>query len=529
VMEVILNSSRYIAEQMGLVMRNAAFSPNIKDRLDMSTALADSKGRIVAQAEHIPVHLGSLAVAISRIVKDAGEIREGDVIVTNDPYVAGTHLNDVTMISPVEYRGEIAAVVASKAHYVDIGGSSPGSLSASATDLYQEGLIVPPLKIAEGWVVDVDFLRLISSNSRVGDHVVADVHAQVSSLRFGVMRVKDLFSKYGDRVLQEWENSVDYVRNYTGEVFQSKLEVGEYWAEDFIELNERDLRIRVRIEARERSVLLDFTGTDPQVSYPVNAVYGVTVASSLFALKAALDPEMPFNHGFLDLVEFRVPEGSLVNSVRPAPVSAGNVETSQRIADVVLKALSTKLDLPAASQGTMNNVMLGGEDWAFYETVGGGSGGRPTGDGVDGVHTNMTNTLNTPVEVIERYYPLRVVRYSLREDSCGAGEFRGGLGLVREIEVLRDCTVTIVGDRVRRGPWGIKGGMPGSPAKYTISMEGREVELGSKASIKLKSGGRVTVMSPGGGGYGDPSRRAPELLERDELDGKVSRCFRRTP
>jgi len=333
-------------------------------------------------------------------------------------------------------------------------------------------------------------------------YVYADAMAQISALKVGVKRLKELFEARGEFVKQAWNEALEYVRRYTKKLVSS-LPKGRYRAEDYIELKEKDIAIRLELEVSD-GIKLDYSKTHPQVDAPVNAVYGVTVSSSVFALKSALDPEMPVNSGFFDVVEIIAPEGCLLNPKKPAPVSAGNVETSQRVADVVLNALSQFLDLPAASQGTMNNLMVGGKGWAFYETIGGGSGARPNENGVSGVHTNMTNTLNTPIEVIESAYPMRVIRYELRENSGGVGKFRGGDGIIREIELLEDSVVTIVGERVRHAPWGVKGGKPGSCARYSVIVEGKEMLLDSKQTVRVPAHSVIRIMTPGGGGYGSP-------------------------
>lgn len=503
-MEIILNSCRYISEEMGVVLRNTAFSPNIKDRLDMSTAITDAEGRLVAQAEHIPVHVGSMSVGVRNIIsKLAGkDLNEGDVIVTNDPYVSGTHLNDVTMVSPIFHKSELIGFAASKAHYVDVGGSTPGSLSSSATELYQEGIIIPPLHLYKRGEINEEILSFFSENVRVKDYVIGDSRAQAAAVRIGVRRVLELFEKYGNYVTDAWKEGLDYIENYTRNLIRD-IPNGKYTAEDFMELKDEDLELVSTIEVKDDNMKIDFKGTHKQVESPVNAVYGVTVSSTTFALKSALDPDIPFNYGFLIPVSIDIPEGTMLNPIKPAPVSAGNVETTQRIVDVVFRALSNFVDLPAASQGTMNNIMIGGKDWAFYETIGGGSGARPNSDGVNGIQVNMTNTLNTPIESIEKYYPLEILRYEFRDNSGGNGKFKGGLGLVREIKVLDDATITVVGERMRRGPWGVKGGGEGKPAEYSVLINGKTALLQSKQSIRLKKGSILKIKTPGGGGYGN--------------------------
>lgn len=484
-------------------MRNASFSPNIKDRLDMSTAIMDGEGRLVAQAEHIPVHLGSMSIGVKNLLTHIADdsFEDGDVLATNDPYISGTHLNDVMMISPVFFNGKVEGYVASKAHYVDIGGTVPGSLSASATEIYQEGMILAPIHFCREWEPDKEVLTMLTSNVRTPDFARGDSLAQVAALRTGVSGLSELFAKYGRGVTDAWSLSLDYVEAYTRNLLSSRAS-GEYRASDLLELEDRDVQLFVTLKLRGDELEVDFSGSDRQVEAPINAVFGVTVSATSYALKAALDPELPFNYGFLRPVHIYAPLGSILNPERPAPVSAGNVETSQRVADVVLRALASFIELPAASQGTMNNIMLGGSNWAFYETIGGGSGGRPDSDGVDGVQVNMTNTLNTPVETIEATYPLRVVSYELRENSGGRGLHRGGNGIIREILLLKETTVTVVGDRRRHGPWGLKGGEPGQTSYYSLVTKDDEIILGSKQSVKAKAGSILRIFTPGGGGYG---------------------------
>lgn len=502
--EVVLGGMRWVAEEMGLVMRNTSFSPNIRDRMDMSAAITDSEGRIVAQAEHIPVHLGSMSVGAKNLIDAVGVLDEGEVAVTNDPYISGTHLNDVMMISPIVFRGKTAGFTAVKAHYVDIGGGTPGSLSATATDLYQEGLIIPPVTVCRAWEVDTTLLSIFSANSRTPISIKGDMLAQIAALRIGVLRMAEMFEKYGSSVTDAWTKSIAYVERYTRSAV-SAIPAGEWQAEDYVELEDRDVVIHVSIRSGKDVLVVDYSGSSPQLEVPVNAVYGVTVSSTAFALKAALDPDLPFNYGFFGAVVITAPPGSVVNPVKPAPVSAGNVETSQRIVDVVFRALAEPLDLPAASQGTMNNILFGGKNWAFYETIGGGAGANRNADGVSAVQVNMTNTLNTPAEVIEAQYPLRVTAYRIREASGGSGLFRGGDGIEREFQVLEPCTLTVVGDRSRHPPWGVKGGGNGACSEYWLMKGDRAFRLLSKQSIKLEKGSKVKILTPGGGGYGRPS------------------------
>jgi len=383
--------------------------------------------------------------------REGVSLEEGDVVVVNDPYIAGTHLNDVTLLKPVYARGRLVAIVANKAHHVDVGGSVPGSLGGRVSELIQEGIVVPPTKIVERGKLRRDILKLLEANVRTPEYLKGDLKAQIAALNVGERRILELVDKYGvNLVLEAWEEILGYTEEYTRRRILELGRFGEYTAEDYMELDRGLARISARVSIGRGWVTVDFEGSSPQVEAPVNAVYGVTVAATTFALKSVIDPDMPVNHGFFRVVSIRAPEGSIVNPRRPAPVSGGNTETSQRIADVVFKALAQAFPdrVPAASCGTMTNIMIGGlrgdgSSWAFYETVGCGSGARPSGDGVDGVHTNMTNTLNTPIERLEREYPILFVKYELRPDSEGPGMYRGGLGIVRAFKLREGRDISV--------------------------------------------------------------------------------------
>ncbi len=532
--EVIKSSSSYIAEEMGIVLRNSAYSPNIRDRMDHSCAILLENGELIAQAEHIPVHLGSMAVGvkntISYLKKMDLSLEEGDVVILNDPYIAGTHLNDITLVKPLFHNGEVYGYVANKAHHVDIGGMVPGSISGNARELIQEGLVLPPLRIVRRGHLDTSILNLILSNVRVPRYTRGDLKAQIAALNVGERRISELVDKYGiETIIEAWNKIIDYTANYLKEKIKD-IPPGVYKAEDYMEGNDKFISIRVRIEIKPGHITVDFSDTDDQVDIPINAVYGVTVAATSYAIKAALDPNLPMNYGFFKVVEIKTREGTLVHPRKPAPVAAGNVETSQRIAETVLKALSNPLEgkIPAASHGSMNNVMVGGvhegKGWAFYETIGGGMGARPDRDGVDGVHTHMTNTMNTPIEVIERECPVMFVEYSLRKDSGGPGKYRGGLGITRAFKILSDrATLSIATERVKLKPWGLEGGLDGASGRhYVIRANGDFIELKAKDTIELRRGDVVYINTPGGGGYGRPSFRDPKLVKEDLLDEKIS-------
>ncbi len=535
--EVILSSSIFVAEEMGVVLKRSAYSPNIKDRQDYSCAILDDKGRLVAQAEHIPVHLGSMAVGTKNVMNKIKNrnivVEEGDVLFTNDPYISGTHMNDFMLLKPVFYKGELVGFLANKAHHVDIGGRIPGSIGGDVREFLEEGIVVPVLKIVSKGKIDEQLLDLIKANVRTPTFFAGDLKAQIASLNRGEKLLLELVEKYGFEIVRyAWNNALDYTeryfRNVLGEMVSSTHVVS---AVDFLESPMGLLEIRAKVEVSQNSVVIDFSGTHKQVDFPLNAVFGVTVASSLFALKSVLDPDMPMNQGFERIVSLIVPEGSLVNPRKPAPVSGGNVETSQRIVDVILKALSKVFPerVPAASAGTMSNVSVGGiypdgSSWAFYETIGGGSGGRPGKDGVDGVHTNMTNTLNTPIEVLENYYPILFTKYKLREDSEGPGKYRGGLGIIRAFKALMDnITVTIFMERTKTSPYGLMGGKNGKPGKITLLRNnGEKIVLKEKTTITLMKGDEVIIETPGGGGYGDPCKREIDRIIEDLNEKKIS-------
>ena len=525
--EVIKSSTSYIAEEMGIVLRNTAYSPNIKDRLDFSCAILSSDGELIAQAEHIPVHLGSMAIgvknAIDYIEKEDIEIGKDDIIILNDPYIAGTHLNDITLLKPIFYNDKIIGYVANKAHHVDVGGYAPGSISSSVKELYHEGLIIPPTKLVINGKLNKELLNLITSNVRVPKFTIGDLKAQISSLNIGVERILKLIEKYGDKeVIEAWKKSLDYSEAY----LKSKIKNIDCVCEavDYLEYKDKLININVRVEINKGRITVDFTGTHRQLDAPLNAVYGVTVASTSFAIKAVIDPDLPMNHGIFRVLNIIAPEETVVNPKKPAPVSVGNVETSQRIVDVIFKALYHEFPdrVPAASNGSMNNVIIGGRGWAFYETIGGGFGGRNGKDGVDGVHANMTNTLNTPIEVIENEYPIMILEYSLREDSGGAGKYRGGLGIRRVYKMLSDCMISIIADRVKLPPYGVNNGYSGACGEHYVIKDGRKIPLSGKDTLYLSCGDIVEINTPGGGGYGSPYERDINLILEDVKDGKIS-------
>ncbi len=534
--EVIRNALAYTAEEMGIALRNSAYSHNIKERMDHSCAIFDVEGDMVAQAEHIPVHLGSLPHGIKNAIKylrnNKVQFKEGDVYIFNDPYISGTHLNDVTLIKPVFYEGVHVGFTANKAHHVDVGGKSPGSMSGDATELYQEGIILPPVRFAEGGEINPDILAIILENVRTPHITKGDLRAQMAAANLGERRIQELIEKYGvDLYLEALQEILAYSEKRMMEEIK-EIPDGVYEAEDCLEdtgISDRPVWIRVKITVSGGKMRVDYTGTDPQVDGPINAVFGVTLSATYFAIKSVVDPEVPMNQGAMKPIEVYAPPRTLVNPQKPAPVSGGNVETSQRIADVMFKALASALPqkVPAASLGSMNNIMAGGYDpirnrpWAFYETIGGGSGGRPIEDGIDGIHTNMTNTMNTPIEAIEQYYPILFTSYEFRENSFGAGKYRGGSGIIRSWKLTAPkATVSILAERTKVTPFGVHGGLPGKPAEfYLVRENGDTIKLQGKTTVTLNKGDEIVIKTAGGGGYGPPKERDPRAIERDRENG----------
>ncbi len=534
--EIIRNAAIFASEEMGVVLRNTAYSPNIKDRLDHTCSILTPSGELAAQAEHIPVHLGSMAIGVKNTLdylkKEGTYLEPGDIIMVNDPYIAGTHLNDITLLKPVYSNEKLVAIVADKAHHVDVGGFVPGSLGGNVSELLQEGVVIPPVKIAERGKLRKDLIKIIAENVRTPEYFKGDLRAQIAALNVGERRILELVGKYGVNILLEaWDEILGYTERYTKNRIRSLGRFGRFEAEDYLELNDRILKLKVLLEIKgSGEITVDFSGTDEQVEAPINAVYGVTVAATSFAIKSVIDPEMPVNHGFYRAVNIFAPLGTIVNPKKPVPVSGGNTETSQRIADVVFRALAKVFPerVPAASCGTMTNVTMGGvtdeRRWAFYETIGCGSGGRPSSDGIDGVHTNMTNTLNTPIERIEADYPVIMVEYRLRKDSEGSGTFRGGLGITRAFKLAKGkATITVLAERCKTSPWGLKKGLPGERAKhYVIKKDGSVIELECKESITIEEGDIVYINTPGGGGYGDPCKRKREFILKDLDEERIS-------
>ncbi len=531
IVEVIRNALLYASEEMGIVVRNASFSPNIKERLDHSCALFDEQGRLIAQAEHIPVHLGSLPVGIANTLaylkRREQALDAGDMIVVNNPYIAGTHLNDITLIRPIFAEQQLVGYAASKAHHTDVGGRAPGSISSDATEVFQEGLILPPVKLMLGNRFQDDIAQIICANSRTPAARLGDLRAQVAGNLRGELRLQEIIARYGLATFRAAINQILDESEIRLRQQLARFPAGCYEAEDYLDnsgQSDAPVRLKVSITLAHDEITVDYTGTDAQVSAPVNAVFGVTLSAVYYVLRSVTDHTIPMNAGCFRPVSVYAPEGTLLNPRFPAPVAGGNVETSMRNADVLLQAFAQAAPerIPACSGGTMTNLMVGGDDWAFYETLGVGMGGRRGADGIDGIQTNMTNTLNTPIEAMERHFPIRMTRYEFRENSGGAGQWRGGCGLARGFALLAErATVTLLGDRARFAPPGALGGQPGQTSERTLFRQSEQTgtALPAKTTFTMRQGDELLIQTPGGGGYGPPDQRDPALSEQDRQSG----------
>lgn len=505
-----------ICDEMGAVLKCSAFSPNIKDRLDFSCALFDLAGGLLAQAAHIPVHLGSMAYAMADIVGQR-EWREGDMVVVNDPYLGGTHLPDVTVIAPVFVAGELKGFAANRAHHANIGAASPGSMPISST-LEEEGIVIAPTQlVAGGKPVEAVMQQLVGSDphSHSGIQARGDFAAQIGACQVGIERLTALIEQRG---AEDFNRACGALNDYAETLAEAALKAipeGRYTFTDYMDddgLGQRDLPIVVALTAGERGIEVDFTGTAAQVPGNINCPLSVAAASVFYVLRCLMPPQTPACAGSFRPIQLTAPVGCLVNAQRPAAVAAGNVETSMRMVDALLGALAQALPerIPAASTGSMNNIAMGAHAseahprWDYYETNGGGMGAGPQGPGLSGVQTHMTNTLNTPIESLEKHFPLRITRYSLRHGSGGAGRFAGGDGLVREYEFLAPAEVTLLTERRRSRPWPLAGGEPGAAGENRLNDE----LLPAKIALSVNAGDRLTLLTAGGGGWGEvPDRQ----------------------
>src|SRR5579864_5083815 len=522
-LEIFKSLFHSIAEEMGAALRRTAFSPNIKERRDYSCAVFDAGGEVVAMGDHMPVHLGSMPMSV-RAAVDKLQLGRGDVAILNDPFCGGTHLPDITLVAPVflEKKRTPRPVfyVASRAHHADVGGMYAGSMG-SCREIYQEGVRIPPIKLLAAGRMQDDVLRLLLNNVRTPQERQGDLNAQIASCHTGAVRLHEIVARYGlPRVRRVMAGLQDYSEQMM-RTFLSKVPAGNYAAEDFLDddgAGSGPVRIAVRVTVHTARpgkpiVIVDFSGSSRQVGGSINAVEAITFSACFYVFRCLLQEDVPAAAGLMRPVRVIAPPGTIVNARPPAAVAGGNVETSQRIVDALLRALAQAMPdrVPAGSSGTMNNLTIGGidertgEPFAYYETIAGGMGARPDRDGVSGVHTHMTNSLNTPAEALEYAYPLRVTEYSLRKGSGGAGKFRGGDGIVREVELLADAEVTLLADRRTRGPYGLRGGNDGAAgATRIISLDGSQTLLPGKTSVRLKKGDKIRIESPAGGGWGRP-------------------------
>jgi N-methylhydantoinase B len=530
-----------VAEEMGIALRRTAFSPNIKERRDYSCAVFDSSGRVIAQGDHMPVHLGSMPMAVAAALSEV-TMAPGDVVALNDPFAGGTHLPDVTLIAGVwaetggkgekEKRGKGQTkqtrsrqfprspfshlppifFVANRAHHADIGGATPGSMGL-ATDVYGEGLRIPPIRLTRAGEIVEDVMRLILANVRGSAERRGDFQAQIGSLKTGESRLLEIVARRGVAEAAEYAR---HLISYSARLMRHAIELipdGTYQAEDWLDndgISEERIPIRVRIAIDGNRAVVDFGGSAQQVAGAINAVEAITVSAVSYVFRCLIGGDVPASAGLMEPIEVIAPAGTVVNAVHPASVAGGNVETSQRIVDVLFKALAQALPdrIPAASQGTMNNLTMGGIDprtgreFSYYETVAGGMGARVNHDGMSAVHTHMTNSLNTPAEALEYAYPLRVREYSVRKHSGGKGKRRGGDGVVREIETLAPARMSLLADRRKHAPYGLSGGEEGMVGRDAIIRQGSPRQIASKGSWELQPGDRVRIETPGGGGRG---------------------------
>jgi N-methylhydantoinase B/oxoprolinase/acetone carboxylase alpha subunit len=507
-----------IADEMGIVLRRTASSANIKERRDYSCAIYDANGETVAMGDHMPVHLGAMPLSVAH-ARAAHRFSRGDVVIVNDPFAGGTHLPDITAVSPVflDERKQPSFFLANRAHHADVGGMSPGSMPL-ARDIYQEGLRLPPVKLVRGGKMDEDLLRVILANVRTPEERRGDLLAQLMSIQRGEVRLREIVARYGLPVVAR---NMRRLQDYTERLVRAsiaRLPDGEYRFEDCLDndgVSTTPVFIRVAIRIADDRAHVDFSGTDPQAEGPVNANYAVALSATSYVFRCLLDEDVPFTAGLMRPIVVTVPARSVVNAGAPAAMAAGNVETSQRITDVLLGALAQAApdQIPAASSGTMNNLSFGGWDrrrnrpFAYYETIAGGMGAGDRYTGQSAVHTHMTNSWNTPAEALEHQYPVRIRRYAIRRGSGGAGENAGGDGIIREIEFLSPAEVTILSDRRTRRPFGLAGGEAGACGVNTLLRGRKHLPLPAKTKFDVTEGDVVRIETPGGGGFGAAKTR----------------------
>lgn len=519
-LEIFKSLFHSVAEEMGGVLRRSAFSPNIKERRDYSCAVFDGRGQVLAMGDHMPVHLGSMPASVDAAIRTL-ELQPGDVALLNDPYAGGTHLPDLTMVMPVYLPRckRPTFYVANRAHHADVGGAQAGSMGLSR-EIFQEGIRIPPVKIFQNGRIVRDVLELLLANVRTAREREGDLTAQVAACRVGERRLLEITRKYG---LRETTAYGRHLLQYSAKMMRATLrEVpdGTYHGEDFMDndgVSEEPIAIRATIRIRGARAEVDFTGSSPECAGSINAVKAIADSAVFYVFRCLVNDQVPATSGLLRPIRITAPEGTIVNARPPSAVAGGNVEASQRITDTLLRALARAVParIPAASQGTMNNLTLGGRDtrkgqggapFAYYETIAGGMGARPDRDGENGIHTHMTNSLNSPVEVLEHAYPVRVRRYQIRTASGGAGAHRGGDGIVREIELLVPMQVGMLSDRRKFGPYGLAGGRAGKCGKNELLVAGRRKQVAAKGTFYAPAGAVVRIESPGGGGWGKPRK-----------------------
>ena len=517
---VVGHALHSVAQEMGAALRRAAFSPNIKERRDYSSAVFDAAGALIAMGDDMPVHLGSMPMSV-RAALDAMALQRGDVAVLNDPYRGGTHLPDITMVAPVFAGGgqRPRFYVANRAHHADVGGMYPGSMGP-CREIAQEGIRIPPVKLVRSGAIDAQVMAILLANVRTPREREGDLTAQLGACRTGIARIEELVGRFGNRRLSLCLGEMMSASARLTESLLARLPAGVWKAEDFLDDDgvapgPVRIRVTVRNDPRRQRAVIDFAGTEAQVAGNVNAVYAITWSAVFYVFRCLLPAEAVVTAGLMRPIQVIAPEGTVVHARPPAAVAGGNVETSQRIVDTLLRALARALPgrIPAASSGTMNNLTIGGldprrgEHYTYYETIAGGLGASPQRDGASGHHAHMTNSLNTPVEALEYAFPFRVIRYGLRPGSGGDGAHRGGDGLVREIELLADAQVTLLADRRTTAPWGLASGEAGAPGRTMVRDQRGEETLPGKCTRALGAGARLRIESPGGGGWGKAERR----------------------
>ncbi len=514
---IFKNIFQSISDEMGKILQYSAFSPNIKERKDFSCALFTAAGESFAFGTHIPVHLGAMPLSVKTALAEVN-FQEGDMVILNDPYRGGTHLPDITLIAPVYQGGRIVFFTANRAHHSDVGGMQAGSMPLSS-EIFQEGIIIPPVRLVKRNKLNEEVFKMILSNVRTPVERRGDLMAQIAANKRGIRRLEENIEKYGFETIARYSK---FLIDYTEQLFKALIKSipeGRYCYEDYLEddgFETRDILIKAAIEVKGDRLSIDFTGSSPQVKGGINTNRAVTYSCVLYVLTTLMDEEIPINSGIMRPVELILPPDSIVNASKPSGLAGGNVETSQRIVDVLLGALAQALPdkIPAASQGTMNNISFGGQGYTYYETLGGGAGAGPSYHGESGVHTHMTNSLNTPIEALEIDFPVEIQTYALRENSGGKGRYDGGEGLIRSYKFLKDAHVSILSERRRIQPYGLRGGKPGEVGENLLvkargrdssgssTVIARQMTLGSKANVEIEAGDVLVIKTPGGGGYG---------------------------